>query len=63
MRDLPAAQVRNCQECKEGISDTSDTEVPDLTISDGMFSTMKVNKSRMYAATQTDVSNAPDLSD
>ncbi|MDT2836732.1 argininosuccinate lyase [Enterococcus durans] len=63
MKGLPLAYNKDFQEDKEGMFDTSETVLACLTIMDGMVATMKVNKSRMYAATQKDFSNATELAD
>lgn len=63
MKGLPLAYNKDFQEDKEGMFDTSETVLECLTIMDGMVATMKVNKSRMYAATQKDFSNATELAD
>lgn len=63
MKGLPIAYNKDFQEDKEGMFDTSETVLACLTIMDGMVATMKVNKSRMYAATQKDFSNATELAD
>ncbi|MFR1942431.1 MAG: argininosuccinate lyase [Enterococcus durans] len=63
MKGLPSAYNKDFQEDKEGMFDTSETVLACLTIMDGMVATMKVNKSRMYAATQKDFSNATELAD
>ncbi|MFB8509111.1 argininosuccinate lyase [Enterococcus durans] len=63
MKGLPLAYNKDFQEDKKGMFDTSETVLACLTIMDGMVATMKVNKSRMYAATQKDFSNATELAD
>ncbi|AKX85905.1 argininosuccinate lyase [Enterococcus durans] len=63
MKGLPLAYNKDFQEDKEGMFDTSETVLACLTIMDGLVATMKVNKSRMYAATQKDFSNATELAD
>lgn len=63
MKGLPLAYNKDFQEDKEGMFDTSETVLACLTIMDGMVATMKVNKSRMYVATQKDFSNATELAD
>lgn len=63
MKGLPLAYNKDFQEDKEGMFGTSETVLACLTIMDGMVATMKVNKSRMYAATQKDFSNATELAD
>ncbi|MCA6742786.1 argininosuccinate lyase [Enterococcus durans] len=63
MKGLPLAYNKDFQEDKEGMFDTSETVLACLTIMDGMVATMKVKKSRMYAATQKDFSNATELAD
>ncbi|MFQ9322953.1 MAG: argininosuccinate lyase [Enterococcus durans] len=63
MKGLPLAYNKDFQEDKEGMFDTSETVLACLTIMDGMVATIKVNKSRMYAATQKDFSNATELAD
>lgn len=63
MKGLPLAYNKDFQEDKEGMFDTSETVLACLTIMDEMVATMKVNKSRMYAATQKDFSNATELAD
>lgn len=63
MKGLPLAYNKDFQEDKEGMFDTSETVLACLTIMDGMVATMKVNKLRMYAATQKDFSNATELAD
>ncbi|MFS0985172.1 argininosuccinate lyase [Enterococcus durans] len=63
MKGLPLAYNKDFQEDKEGMFDTSKTVLACLTIMDEMVATMKVNKSRMYAATQKDFSNATELAD
>lgn len=63
VKGLPLAYNKDFQEDKKGMFDTSETVLACLTIMDGMVATMKVNKSRMYAATQKDFSNATELAD
>lgn len=63
MKGLPLAYNKDFQEDKKGMFDTSETVLACLTIMDGMVATMKVNKSRIYAATQKDFSNATELAD
>ncbi|KRK63593.1 argininosuccinate lyase [Companilactobacillus tucceti DSM 20183] len=63
MKSLPLAYNKDLQEDKEGTFDTVKTLLPALKVFNGMISTMKVNKDKMYHATINDFSNATELAD
>ncbi|WP_099975048.1 argininosuccinate lyase [Lactobacillus terrae] len=63
MKSLPLAYNKDLQEDKEGVFDTVKTIIPSLKVFNGMISSIKINKNRMYAATENDYSNATELAD
>ncbi|WP_129045214.1 argininosuccinate lyase [Companilactobacillus metriopterae] len=63
MKSLPLAYNKDLQEDKEGVFDTVKTIIPSLKVFNGMISSIKINKDKMYAATENDYSNATELAD
>ncbi|WP_125567781.1 argininosuccinate lyase [Companilactobacillus insicii] len=63
MKSLPLAYNKDLQEDKEGTFDTVKTLLPALRVFNGMISTIKVHKEKMYHATENDFSNATELAD
>ncbi len=63
MKALPLSYNRDMQEDKEQLFNALDTVKSCLSVIDGLLSTMKINKDKMYKATEKGCLTATDLAD
>ncbi len=63
MKGIPLAYNKDMQEDKEALFDAIDTVRLCITTFTGMFSTLTVNKDRLYASAQSGYMNATDCAD